>query len=128
MSARIIVHKKDKPSVRFQLLPFSLHHDGPAHVSQFFESTVVGPPHQLQASFRGRPLRGHEVRVPGGFTGLVLRAKEGASQQTFEPTGSFKTLISWKWDQDPDSDSLSEAFDWTEVSAAVHSTPPKSSK
>ena len=123
MSARILV--SEKPAVKLQLLPFSLDHSGKAHVSQFFESTVqTNSPSDLRASFRGRPLRGREVAVPSGCIGIVVRADGKQGQQTLVPAASFSHITSWKWDQDPASDSLSAAFDWPEVAAAIHSSPP----
>lgn len=129
MSARLLIEKSDKPTLRFQLLPFSLNHNGPAHVSKFFESTVVVEQSQnLQASFRGKPLRGRQVSVPAGFTGLVLRSEGKKKNQTFSPTGTFDSVISWKWDQNPDSDPFGSVFDWTELSAAIHSSPEPQTK
>lgn len=127
MSARILV--SEKPAVKFQLLPFSLDYAGEAHVSQFFDSTVqTNTPADLRASFRGRPLRGREVPVPSGCIGIVLRPDGKQGQQTLVPAASFSRVISWKWDQGPDSDSLSLAFQWPDIAAAIHSSPQNPSR
>lgn len=123
MSARIPL--TNKPVVKFQLLPFSLDHSGKANVSQFFESTVQSnSPTDLRASFRGRPLRGREVAVPSGFIGLVVDKDE----DKFVASASFSNIVTWKWDQDPESDSLSRALDWLQIAAAIHSSPPNPSQ
>lgn len=58
------------------LLPCEVLASRPAPVRRFFTPAVRRGPDGLQASFRGRGLRGEEVAVPAGFAGYVLAAEK----------------------------------------------------
>ena len=61
------------------LLPCRVEHDGPAATSAYFspliETEIEDKEHgdTLLVTFRGRTLRGTKVKLPVGYSGVVLR-------------------------------------------------------
>ncbi|KAK9823009.1 hypothetical protein WJX81_006354 [Elliptochloris bilobata] len=66
------------------LLPCSITHTGSANVSAYFKPTDSGHAMEdrpvLEATFRGRQLRGAELKLPVGYTGFLLEAAAGETQ------------------------------------------------
>ncbi|MBW0534421.1 hypothetical protein O181_074136 [Austropuccinia psidii MF-1] len=73
-------HQSDQPHDTLHLMPFSIDYDGPAQISTYFLPRPLAPEPTpggenqscFEASFRGRYLHGTQLKVPQGYTGIVL--------------------------------------------------------
>nr|XP_019810677.1 PREDICTED: ribonuclease H2 subunit C [Bos indicus] len=110
------------------------------------------PPPGLEASFRGRSLRGEEVVVPPGFVGYVVTEEkaevlmgkqddhERQEQELLEPpealerdcdrfmgaTASFSSFTVWGLESIPGPDAkLRGALSWPSLAAAIHAQVPE---
>uniref|UniRef100_A0A8D0VXJ2 Uncharacterized protein n=1 Tax=Sus scrofa TaxID=9823 RepID=A0A8D0VXJ2_PIG len=63
--------------VTLHLLPCEVPVSRPAPVGRFFTPAIRQGPYGLEASFRGRSLRGEEVAVPPGLVGYVMTEEQG---------------------------------------------------
>ncbi|XP_062051804.1 ribonuclease H2 subunit C [Lepus europaeus] len=120
------------------LLPCEVLASRPAPVRRFFTPAVRRGPDGLQASFRGRGLRGEEVAVPAGFAGYVLAAEEkadglagpgDAEQAPLErdldrflgAAASFGRFTLWGLETVPGPDAkVRGALTWPSLAAAIH--------
>ncbi|KAL2050228.1 hypothetical protein ABVK25_009589 [Lepraria finkii] len=60
------------------LLPCRINRNGPVDASQRYWAPETADDGKLGAYFRGRKLKGKEIRVPAGYQGIVVKeAKEG---------------------------------------------------
>ena len=99
-----------------QSLPCDIDHDGHADVSARLVVRDAGGG-ALESAFRGRALRGRDVALPAGVTGLVLDTTGGDARirQTFE------NVRVWSRDAAPGADHpVLEALDTVEVLRALH--------
>ncbi|KAI3351655.1 hypothetical protein L3Q82_020504 [Scortum barcoo] len=116
------VDQVQKASVH--LMPCEVEHDGQAQVSQYFAATTKDCKQEKTVSFRGRGLKGRELRCPQGYTGLVLKEinKPGSDQEdrTVRLTSVFDKLTYWNLETPPTSDdTVVMAMDWPELAEAV---------
>lgn len=119
------------------LLPCAIAYDGPARVSDYFlprevtlgESQGTG----LEATLRGRLLRGKRISLPTGVEGFVLRQDNlkisgGADQQAQNygsAAGTFDELTYWNHDVYPSQrDYVPQAMRWFEVARKIHAPLP----
>ncbi|KAK2904254.1 ribonuclease H2 subunit C isoform X1 [Channa argus] len=105
------------------LMPCEIEYNGPAQVSQYFTATTKDRKHEKTVSFRGRGLKGQELRCPHGFTGLVLKDKSGSDQEdrTVSVSSVFDKLTYWNLETPPNSDdTVVMAMDWPELAEAIH--------
>lgn len=112
--------------VPVHLLPCEIEHNGPAQVSQYLAATVKDCKQEKTVSFRGRGLKGQELRCPQGYTGLVLKEinKTGSDQEdrTVRVSSVFDKLTYWNLETPPNSDdTVVMAMDWPELAEAVSS-------
>ena len=110
-----------------QYLPCSINYTGETQIkdrfSQFTSENVDKG--SLSNSLRGFPLDGKTVRLPEGFTGLVVESsKAGLTKQdkSARVSASFKEMRVWNYDKVPgESDSWQQALNWTKVADVLHS-------
>ncbi|KAM9740823.1 ribonuclease H2 subunit C [Menidia menidia] len=107
------------------LMPCEIEHNGPAKVSEFFTSTTKDHKQEKTVSFRGRGLKGQEIALPQGYTGLVLKEinKPGSDQEdrTVRASSVFDSLTYWNLETPPNSDdTVVMAMDWPELADAIH--------
>ncbi|KAL8865245.1 MAG: hypothetical protein Q9174_006991, partial [Haloplaca sp. 1 TL-2023] len=57
------------------LLPCKIHHSGPINVSPQHWNPKTDKDGHLESYFRGRKLKGREVKVPEGYRGVVVKEK-----------------------------------------------------
>merc|ERR1711860_101963 len=111
-------------------LPFSIDYDGDSNASSFF-SVEQNPDHNdLKASFRGRPLDGCKVDLPAGYTGFVISERRQRSteeeERNLEIKQKFSHMNLWNLDKKPTlDDSTQKAFQWIDVSNAIHEPIPE---
>ena len=73
----------------------------------------------MEASFRGRPLKGCEVRVPQGYSAAVI----GQKGDHVTCLGHFDGFVHWTLDNPPTADSrLVKALQWIELAEVVSGT------
>eukprot|EP00040_Diaphanoeca_grandis_P009943 m.50955 g.50955 ORF g.50955 m.50955 type:complete len:183 (-) comp21367_c1_seq1:59-607(-) len=137
-------------SETMHLMPCSIASQGRANVTDFFESVIrkeIDPSRSLftnyedvtetpetdgvlTAAFRGRRLRGSNVSIPQGFTGVVLtedrtRRSNGNSATCWVPASKFSKFTLWNLEEIPtDNDPIAQALKWCELSKALHCAPP----
>ncbi|XP_028917075.1 ribonuclease H2 subunit C [Ornithorhynchus anatinus] len=113
------------PPTALHLLPCEIRHDGAAAVSRYFSPAVRPTPSGPVVSFRGRSLRGEEVRLPPGYVGLVLQEPERPLDQeeerTVRATTAFSSFTAWGLETAPGPDAgIHGALVWPGLAAAIH--------
>lgn len=115
------------------LLPCSIDHDGPARVNDFFHPQHVEGQAApiLEATLRGRLLRGRQVNLPEGIRGIILqqttppRSRELEHQNYAKEKSTFNSMVYWNHDAAPAAgDYLPEALKIFNVAKAVHDPIP----
>ena len=110
-----------------QYIPCSINYTGETQINERFSQFTSEDADKvcLRNSLRGFPLDGKTLRLPEGFTGLVVESgKSGLTKQdkSARVTSSFKEMRVWNYDKVPgDSDSWQQALNWTNVAAVLHS-------
>ncbi|XP_077588823.1 ribonuclease H2 subunit C isoform X2 [Stigmatopora nigra] len=112
------------PKEPLHLIPCEIEHNGPAHISQFFNAAIKDRKHEKTVSLRGRGLKGQEVNCPQGYTGMVLREinKPSSDQEdrTLTMSSLFDKVTYWNLETPPNSDdAVVMAMDWPELAEAV---------
>lgn len=120
------------------LMPCSIHLNGPASVSKYFQPVVSRSTHNesddiLEASFRGRPLQGRVVELPSDYVGIVLKKEDNKGpqgdtaedrndeNQRWTPIHQFDKFTYWNWDKQPSAnDTVVKALDWLEIAKVIH--------
>lgn len=73
----------------------------------------------LTASFRGRPLQGRKVKLPGNYKGFVIKKDSKLKERS--SIGKFKEFTYWNWDEIPSNeDAVMKALQWIDISKAIH--------
>ena len=71
-----------------------IQYDGEAPVSEYFKPAGQGNAQEgatrLEASFRGRYMKGHRTELPQGYTGFVATVKPGRNVYRAEQDGSAR--------------------------------------
>lgn len=73
-----------------------IQYDGEAPVSEYFKPTSQGDAQEqgenarLEASFRGRYMKGHRTELPHGYTGFVAAIKPDSTRSRAEEDGSAR--------------------------------------
>jgi len=104
-------------------IPWKICHDGPAPVSKYFVTEEIqGAPDVHMGSFQGRGLRGQEVKLPEGYSGVVVEKHVDGDEQTFVPVKRFDRLTYWNHDVMPSScDTMSQCMEWMDMADTIHS-------
>jgi ribonuclease H2 subunit C len=117
----------DLPSASLHLLPVQLSLNGPAPVSTYF-IPVTNSNGVLEATFRGRELKGRLVVLPAGVLGLVMRKqvrekeKETEENTPWKIVSKFGTFHYWNREITPSEvDRPSLWLRWLPLARAIHS-------
>ncbi|XP_068656299.1 uncharacterized protein [Aristolochia californica] len=116
-------------------LPCCIRRDGKCEVSDYFKpqntGVVVEGLEVVEASFRGRKLRGTTVQVPDGYRGLVLERRKNMGKRKsvevcdensscWEASAKFEKITFWNHDSFPSqTDAFMRFFHWFPVADAV---------
>lgn len=124
--------------VPVHLLPCAIEYSGPARVGDYFKVRHVGgDPRDMEATLRGRLLRGARQPLPDGVAGVVIQQSNppraaAADQQNYAAVrGTFDHITYWNHDTRPSArDYLPDALKWFEMARCVHAplAPPEDSK
>ena len=103
-------------------LPCTIAHSGPAEVDKRFqpEQAPEGAPGEVQATFRGRRLRGRPCPLPTGYAAVVLAKKPatGCAEPHWQVQQRAHSLTYWNHDLAlAATDSQPRALQWLEVAA-----------
>jgi hypothetical protein len=102
--------------LQLHLLPFTVQYAGPAKVSTFFRPTSAGSGQTLEASFRGRLLKGQKIKA----SCVVLREDAQVDPPVWKAVEAMDELVYWRRESAPvPSDPLPRALAWSAVSTAV---------
>ncbi|XP_033853445.3 ribonuclease H2 subunit C isoform X1 [Acipenser ruthenus] len=107
------------------LLPCEIEHDGPANVGRYFSPAVKETKSEMIVSFRGRGLKGQEVSVPQGYSGMVLKEDHKPvsedEDRSLRVRSTFSTLTCWNLETPPSSDDgVVMAMNWPVIAEAIH--------
>ncbi|KAL8921197.1 MAG: hypothetical protein Q9208_005807 [Pyrenodesmia sp. 3 TL-2023] len=82
----------EEPSTKCtpNLLPCRINHSGPVNASSRYWSPTPSKDGHPEAYFRGRKLKGREVKVPEGYRGVVV--KEGVKEDVAVQRGNAERL------------------------------------
>ena len=123
--------KNQHPSNAVHLLPCTIDHDGPARVSDFFKPRQIDNKPYLEATLRGRLLRGAELKLPVGINGIVLQQATPPRSRVLEHQNyaaeqrTFDSIIYWNHDSFPtETDYLPQALKVFDVARAVNTPIP----
>jgi ribonuclease H2 subunit C len=127
------LHFKRPCDNSIHLLPCSIDHDGPAPVKDFFHPQHVEGQAEpvLEATLRGRLLRGRQVELPKGIRGIVLqqstppRSRELEHQNYAKEKSTYSNMVYWNHDAAPtEGDYLPQALKIFDVAKSVHNPIP----
>uniref|UniRef100_A0A4W2BVX8 Adaptor related protein complex 5 subunit beta 1 n=1 Tax=Bos indicus x Bos taurus TaxID=30522 RepID=A0A4W2BVX8_BOBOX len=141
---------RDPAPASLHLLPCEVPVNRPTPVGRFFTPAIRMGRDGLEASFRGRSLRGEEVVVPPGFVGYVVTEEKAevlmgkqddhergagtAGPEALErdcdrfmgATASFSSFTVWGLESIPGPDAkLRGALSWPSLAAAIHAQVPE---
>nr|KAI8746984.1 ribonuclease H2 subunit C-like [Biomphalaria glabrata] len=129
----VVPTRQNSHSEKCHFIPCDINFDGEANVSDFFNTTISRSTEAeqqtetetLTAVFRGRPLKGIEISIPSGYTGIVV--KDPVTRTTDDEdrciiaTHSFDRFNFWNLDKVPTSDDLlQKGFQWVDIASALH--------
>ncbi|MBN3295380.1 RNH2C Ribonuclease, partial [Amia calva] len=109
------------------LLPCEIEHDGQASVSRYFTPAIRESKSEMNTTFRGRGLKGQEVRCPPGYSGLVFKEDHKPvseeEERSLRVRSVFSKITYWNLETPPSSDDgVVMAMSWPAIAEAV-STP-----
>ncbi|EDW91769.1 uncharacterized protein LOC6531248 [Drosophila yakuba] len=114
--------------LELHFLPAKIDGDGEANVDHYFnnytrEATEFGRG-ILTNALRGYPLMGEKLKVPEGYSGLVLQETEkpisNSSDRQLRLTGVFKDFTYWNYDKVPSNgDPYRQALFLADVAQAL---------
>ncbi|TPX68207.1 hypothetical protein SpCBS45565_g03250 [Spizellomyces sp. 'palustris'] len=119
------------PIRELHLLPCQIDYDGEAAINSFF---IVKPEAQVaqtnqvtyQSTFRGRGLRGVEVKPPSRYEGAIYRESRPPpdikEERYLSLSGSFNSLTTWGHSElpTPFSNNFLKAMTWLDVTEDLH--------
>lgn len=128
-----MVAPRDPAPATVHLLPCEIEYTGPAPVSQYFKPKPAAKKGAaegtMEACFRGRQLRGVEVKPPAGYSGAVLQDTVNASvgdgeQRKWLHKSSFDSFTYWKHGEAPVGDEPPfKAMRLAGLASALHHAP-----
>jgi len=108
-------------------IPAEINYDGEANVSRYFDSqpTVPVDTTEQKSTFRGRPLKGVEVKIPTGYHGMIVTKKKMVASdkqnQTLHAEKNFDQFMLWNLEDCPSSnDVMQKTFDWLSIANVIH--------
>jgi ribonuclease H2 subunit C len=107
-------HSNSHSSINY--LPCGIKANGPLPVESYFKP-VKSADGTLTSSFRGRKLRGMEVKLPQNTLGFVVHVSGTAS---LEIAGSFKSVQVWEHDNLPSKSTFIEPLEWFDIAKQVY--------
>jgi ribonuclease H2 subunit C len=131
MNTNTNLSPSSNPENGVHLLPCSIDYDGQAKVSDYFKPIQVEGKPYLEATLRGRLLRGAELKLPKGIHGVVLQQTTPPRSRVLEHQNyaaeqrTFDRLTYWNHDTPPSqSDYLPQAFKLFDLARAVNEPIP----
>lgn len=106
------------------LLPCEIKYTGPALVSAYFKPTTGK--RSLEATFRGRALKGIDLPLPEGYVGSMLQDTVQADvadgeERRWLHRGSIGSVSFWKHDDLPhDEEPIFKCMRWTSIANVLH--------
>ncbi|KXJ27137.1 ribonuclease H2 subunit C [Exaiptasia diaphana] len=113
-------------SDRIHSLPCNIDHNGEANISTYFDTTVRSTEQQeLEASFRGRCLKGSTINVPVGYTGYVFKEERkpitDQEDRVLRATHKFSQFNYWNLETLPsENDAMIKAMQWIDIASVLH--------
>lgn len=121
-------------SKRVHLMACEIEHDGEAQVASYFDTSVreegTNPGVQngekaLNASFRGRGLKGCVLNLPAGYTGYVMKEEKRPlteeEDRVMKATRKFSQFTYWNLETPPsNNDAIAKAMQWINIASALH--------
>ncbi|XP_030074978.1 ribonuclease H2 subunit C [Microcaecilia unicolor] len=107
------------------LLPCEIQYDGHAAVDKYFTPTICQGVSAKEVSFRGRPLKGQEIKIPAGYIGLVVEENHRPCSEEEGRTvcmkSTFLSFTQWNLETLPSADDCAMmSLMWPKISEAIH--------
>ncbi|KAF8783489.1 ribonuclease H2 subunit C-like [Argiope bruennichi] len=106
------------------LIPCKINYNGTTNVSDYFTPFIREQDGHFTSSIRGHPLKGQKVKIPDGYTGVVLKENKkftSDDKKDLKKFATFKEFTAWNWDIIPSSeDKLIKALEWMDVAFILH--------
>lgn len=86
---------------------------------------VEGQPGVFKSQCNGRQLKGRQLSLPEGYSGIVSRSpatERDPESKTIRVSGTFDKITAWNWSVPLCEDKSRQINDWIAVSRAVHGT------
>lgn len=86
---------------------------------------VEGQPGVFKSQCHGRQLKGRQLSLPEGYSGIVSRSPatdRDPESKTILVSGTFDKITAWNWSVPLCEDKSRQINDWIAVSQAVHGT------
>lgn len=92
-------------------------------ISDYFDSQFDSNDEKLNVSFRGRPMNGQSVRLPGKFSFAVIDPiDETKNDQTIIAHQLDDKAYCWNLDKIPSgTDSMPQVLNWINLAQEIHS-------
>uniref|UniRef100_A0A023FR30 Putative ribonuclease h2 non-catalytic subunit n=1 Tax=Amblyomma cajennense TaxID=34607 RepID=A0A023FR30_AMBCJ len=122
-----LVLKMDKAKdVDVHLFACDINYRGKANVPAYFShhvEPIEGEPGNFKSRLRGRPLRGRQLALPDGYSGIVARsaATEFGGRELYV-SGKFDKITAWNWSSPMSEEKYRQMNEWAAV-AEVLATP-----
>ncbi|KAI6369280.1 hypothetical protein MCOR25_004461 [Pyricularia grisea] len=148
MSQKIIeinTQKESKFTAAVDLLPCTIHHDGPVDQVQSYWKPTESQDGRKTAFFRGRKLHGKTIKVPEGYKGIVVErgpddepaesrpdepvtidvdTEEKVATTTLDTKAEFEEMVIWGHESTADASSdpyVRGVEEWVNLAEQVHS-------
>ncbi|XP_071541168.1 ribonuclease H2 subunit C [Panulirus ornatus] len=121
---------KEVDSSHIHYVPCNIKYNGDAAVGKFFTSYIKEETNGegekgLTGTYRGYPFIGKEMKVPDGYTGVILKETRpnlnSDEDRTMRGVCQFQAFTFWNWDREPSrGDKYQQAMDWAEIATVIH--------
>jgi len=119
---------RENSASSLNLLPCSIEYNGPAPIESHFQiaesQTLKDENKTFTAHFRGRALKGCQVKLPDSVIGITAIDKHPNrlvlnDTIQWEAIGTFDSIKIWEHDVLPNLDQFQECMDWFQIAQSV---------
>uniref|UniRef100_A0A1E1WYR4 Putative ribonuclease h2 non-catalytic subunit n=1 Tax=Amblyomma aureolatum TaxID=187763 RepID=A0A1E1WYR4_9ACAR len=123
--AELLLKMDEAKDVDVHFFACDIKYRGKANVPAYFShhvEPIEGEPGNFKSRLRGRPLRGRQVALPEGYSGIVARSAATESGDTKElyVSGRFEKMTAWNWSSPMTEEKYRQMNEWIAVAQALH--------
>uniref|UniRef100_A0A023FN50 Putative ribonuclease h2 non-catalytic subunit n=1 Tax=Amblyomma cajennense TaxID=34607 RepID=A0A023FN50_AMBCJ len=122
--AELVLKMDEAKAVDIHFFACDINHRGKANVPAYFShhiEPIEGKPGNFKSRLRGRPLRGRQLALHDGYSGIVARSAETESFGTKQlyVSGRFDKITSWNWSSPMSEEKYRQMNEWIAVAQAL---------